>query len=96
MDKQTLQLPHVIWRKRNNLQWLEAAVIEEAWIKWTKGPDLFDLFASVKCLSEEVDSIDFAVALSTKDDSSFVSKNDDDDDDINDDDDDSEDYDDHT
>ena len=54
----------------------------------TKGLDLLDSFASINSLSEEVDSIDFAVTLNTKVDYFFVFKNDDDYDDSEDDDDD--------
>ena len=43
----------------------KAAFIEEALIKGTKGLDLLDHFASIDPLSEEVDSIDFAVTLNT-------------------------------
>ena len=52
----------------------------------TKGLDPLDLSASIDALSEEVDSIDFAVTLNTKADSFLVSKYDDDDDSEDDDD----------
>ena len=71
MDNRPLQLPHIIWRKRNNLKWLETAFIEKALIKGTKGLDPLDPFTSTDTLSEEVDSIDFTVTLDTEIDSFF-------------------------
>ena len=58
----------------------KAAFIKEALIKGTKELDPLNAFALMDVLSEEVDSINFAVTLNTQVDSFFVSKNDDDDD----------------
>ena len=66
----------------------KAAFIKEALIKGTKGLDPLNPLALIDPLSEEVDSINFAVVLNTEVDSFFVSKNDDDDDSEDDDDDD--------
>ena len=65
----------------------KAEFIEEVLIKGKKELDPLDPFASIDPLSEEVDSIDFAVTLNTEVYYFFVSKNYYDDDDLEDDDD---------
>ena len=37
MDNRPLQLPHIIWRKRNNLQWLESSIYWKSLDKRNKG-----------------------------------------------------------